>query len=102
MGGTSNYHPPKSETSTDAEQVVSDLNSISKAVDSYYSVNLTYPASLKDLSPDFMSVIPVNPVNKEEYIYTVLGDTVYEVKVSSPAVFNLKELKVRNGKIIKN
>ena len=101
QGGPKNYTPPKVEEKTNEEQVVSDMTSISHAVESYYAINLSYPLSLNNLVPDFISKLPNEQLTKSDYIYKVLADTAFEVSVLNPQNYNLKELRVRNGKIIK-
>ncbi|NJD21390.1 MAG: hypothetical protein FIA82_01795 [Melioribacter sp.] len=101
QGGQKNYTPPKTEEKTNGEQVVSDLMDISHAIESYYAINLSYPSSLKNLVPEFISNMPIEPLTNRDYSYKVFSDTAYEVSVQNPQNYNLKELRVRNGKIIK-
>ncbi len=102
QGGQKNYTPPKAEEKTNEGQVVSDLMDISHAIESYYAINLSYPPSLKNLVPDFIGKLPTEPLTNSDYIYKALADTAFEVSVQNPQNYNLKELRVRNGKLIKN
>jgi len=101
QGGQKNYTPPKVEENTNEEQVVSDMISISHAIESYYAINLSYPSSLKNLVPEFISTLPTEPLISNDYIYKVFSDTAFEVTIQNPQKYNLKELRVRNGKLIK-
>ena len=102
QGGQKNYTPPKAEENTKEEQVVSDMMDISHAIESYYAINLSYPPSLKNLVSDFIKNIPTETLNNSDYIYKVFADSAFEVSVKNPQNYNLKELRVRNGKLIKN
>lgn len=102
QGSSGNYTPPAVESSTNVEQVLADLNSISQAVDSYYAMNLSYPSKLKDLEPDFINKVPVEPRTNNEYKYQVFADSAFQVTVQNPQNYNLKELFIRNGKIVKH
>ncbi len=101
QGGQKNYTPPSIEEKTNEGQVVSDLMDISHAIESYYAINLSYPSSLKNLVPEFISNMPIEPLTNRDYSYKVFSDTAFEVSVQNPQNYNLKELRVRNGKIIK-
>ncbi|MCX6175460.1 MAG: hypothetical protein NTZ27_11965 [Ignavibacteriales bacterium] len=101
QGGQKNYTPPKVEKNTNEGQVVSDMISISHAIESYYAINLSYPSSLKNLVPEFISTLPTEPLMNGDYSYKVFADTAFEVSVQNPQNYNLKELRVRNGKLIK-
>lgn len=101
QGGKGNYTPPKQESQTSLEQVTTDLTALSNAIESYYAMNLSYPDSLSQLTPDFIAKLPKEPLTNENYIYKVLGDSGYEVQVKNPKQYELTEFKVQNGKIIK-
>ncbi|MBM3711952.1 MAG: hypothetical protein FJW56_00725 [Actinobacteria bacterium] len=100
QGGKGNYVPPKAEELSSLEQVKSDLVTLSKAIESYYAINLSYPDSLKKLVPDFINELPLEQESKKNYDYKIIVDSVFEIKVSDASFYKLKELKVRNGKII--
>lgn len=102
QGGQKNYIPPEVKKESNEEQVITDLVSLSHAIESYYAINLFYPSSLKDLVPDFINKLPKDQSDKSDFIYTFFADSAYEISVQNPYNYNLKELRVRNGKLIKN
>jgi hypothetical protein len=102
QGNVGNYVPPKVNNNTNLDQVVSDLSAISQAVESYYAINLSYPSKLKDLVPEFIPIIPIEPQSNNEYQYNVYADSAYQISARNPQNYNLKELFIRNGKIVKN
>jgi hypothetical protein len=101
QGSKENYKPPTEEKKTSDEQASNDLIALSNAIDSYYTINLSYPDSLNALIPDFLNKLPKEQFTNKIYIYNVLEDSAYEVKVKNPKLYKLTEFKVRNGKLIK-
>jgi len=102
QGGKENYVPPKQEVSSDIEQVKSDLIKLSSSIESYYTINLSYPDSLSELIPEFIDKLPMDPLTEKNYNLKVYSDTLFEVSVIDASLYKLKEIKVRNGKVIQN
>lgn len=54
---------------------VADVGQLQTALALYLDDNGTYPAALSDLSPTYMSVIPVDPSDASSYSYSASGDS---------------------------
>lgn len=102
QGGESNYVPPVIEQAeSPIEQAKSDLLKISSAIETYFAMNLEYPEKLDLLVPDIIDSIPVEPAENKQYLYTTDIDENFAVILPNPKKYNVTELKVENGKIIK-
>lgn len=101
QGSVEHYAPPTAEAQVPEQQVLSDLSTLSQAIEAYYGANLKYPQHLDELQPDFIAKLPVEPVTAKQYGYETDGISRYRISVSNPGVFNLKELYVENGKLVK-
>ncbi len=101
QGSVENYVPPAARADSPRTQALSDLSTLSQAVEAYYAINLKYPEKLDELQPDFITKLPLEPVTGENYTYETDGTSMYRITVSNPNIFDFKELMVENGKIIK-
>jgi len=101
-GGVENYRPPVTKAESPKAQVLSDLTALSQAIDAYQAKNLRYPQRLEQLQPDFIDKIPLEPKTGKPFIYESDGKDQYQIGISDPASYGLKELLVKNGKIIQN
>jgi hypothetical protein len=101
-GGVENYRPPVTKAESPKAQVLNDLTALSQAVDAYHTKNLRYPERLEQLQPEFIDKIPLEPKTGKPFIYESDGKDQYQIGISDPASYGLKELFVKNGKIIQN
>jgi hypothetical protein len=101
-GGVENYRPPVTKAESPKAQVLNDLTALSQAVDAYHAKNLRYPERLEQLQPEFIDKIPLEPKTGKPFIYESDGRDQYQIVISDPASYGLKELLVKNGKIIQN
>lgn len=102
QGGKDNYIPPEIEQAeVPIEQAESDLMKISSAIETYFAMNLEYPEKLELLVPDIIDSIPVEPAENKQYLYATDIDENFTVMLPNPKKYNVTELKVENGKIIK-
>ncbi len=102
-GGVNNYEPPKQTYATSREQVLSDLQSLSKAVEAYFVVNMEYPKKLEQLQPAFLDRINNDPASGTPYVYTLSeanGAGHYSISVPNPKLYNAEELSIEDGKLI--
>lgn len=102
QGSEGNYTPPEPEKQTHEAQIAGDLTSLSNALESYYAINLSYPDSLRELVPDFIDSLPVEPLSHENYLYFASADSGYQIEVRNPNLYKLNKYGIKNGKIIKN
>jgi hypothetical protein len=100
-GGKDNYFPPSGKTISPSDQVMSDLTELSQAVESYNVKNMHYPKDLELLKPDFLSRLPEAPISNTFYLYETDGTNRYGIRISDPRSYNLKEMHLENGRIIK-
>lgn len=50
---------------------VSDVKHLQLAVEMYFDDNKSYPSSLNKLTPKYITEIPVDPLDKKSYFYTI-------------------------------
>jgi hypothetical protein len=100
-GGKDNYFPPSRKTTLPADQAMKDLTELSQAVESYNVKNMHYPKDLELLTPDFLSQLPVAPISNTFYLYETDETNRYGIRISDPKSYNLKEMHLENGRIIK-
>ncbi len=101
-GGVSNYEPPKQTYGTSREQVLSDLQNLSKAVEAYFVVNMEYPRKLELLQPAFLERINNDPASGTPYVYTLSetnGADHYRISVPNPKLYNAEDLYIEDGKL---
>jgi prepilin-type N-terminal cleavage/methylation domain-containing protein len=60
------------QKSRDAKRVA-DIKQLQLALELYFDSNGTYPSSTSQLAPNFISVVPTDPVNNSAYFYAGLG-----------------------------
>jgi hypothetical protein len=101
-GGVENYRPPADASGSINTQVLSNLTALSQAIDAYHVKNLKYPERLEQLKPEFMDEIPMEPGTGKPFAYQSDGSDQYQIVVSNPNLYGLKELLIKNGKIIQN
>ena len=102
QGGKDNYIPPAIEqVEAPIEQAERDLMKISSAIETYHAMNLEYPESLELLVPDIIDSVPVEPFENKQYIYSTDIDENFTIQLPNPSKYNINELKVENGEIIK-
>lgn len=102
-GGASNYEPPKQLYADSREQVQSDLQSLSKAIDAYFVINMEYPQKLEHLQPAFLDHVSNDPLSGKAYLYTIHdtgGASRYRISVPDPTLYNAKELYIENGALV--
>lgn len=99
-GGESNYVPPETEELSSNKQIISDLETISSALESFYTQNLAYPASLDELSPDFIEKIPY--ADEQGLLKYEPQEDSYTITVTKPEKFDYQQIKVENGEIKTN
>ncbi len=102
-GSTSNYEPPKQTYASEREKVQSDLQSLSKAVEAYFVMNMEYPPKLELLQPAFLDRVLTDPLSGKPYVYTrydANGVSRYRISVPDPNLYHAKELSIENGKLI--
>jgi hypothetical protein len=99
-GSTTQYHPPAIRPSSSNAQVVSDLMTLSQAIEAYHAKNLRYPERLEQLLPEFLDKMPLELKTGNNFIYESDGMHQYRVSMLDPTAFGLKELFIENGKII--
>ena len=102
-GGVSNYEPPKQTYASSREQVLSDLQNLSKAVEAYFVVNMEYPRKLEQLQPAFLDRINNDPESGTPYVYTLSGTKGaghYRISVPNPKLYNAEELSIEDGKLV--
>jgi len=100
-GGVNNYEPPKQTYATSLEQVKTDLQNLSKAVDAYFVVNMEYPRKLEQLQPAFLDRINNDPASGTPYVYTLSetsGAGHYRISVPNPKLYNAEDLSIEDGK----
>ena len=101
QGSEENYIPPEVEEFAPDSQAINNIVLISKALESYYAINLNYPQELKDLVPDYLNKLPKDPVSNKDFIYETDLNNSYVLINPNPNEYNLSEIKVENGKLIK-
>ena len=101
-GGVENYRPPVTKAESPKAQVLNDLTALSQAIEAYHAKNLQYPEKLEQLQPEFIDKIPLEPKSGKPFIYESDGKDQYQIGISNPASYGLKELFVKNGKIHQN
>ncbi len=104
QGGESNYNPPKPPTLAPLEQVTSDMQKLSQAVEAYLIKNMEYPSQLEALVPEFIERVGQDPLSAKPYLYTVNeseGGGRYRISVADPALYHAKELYIENGTFVK-
>ena len=101
-GSVENYRPPVTKAESPKAQVLNDLTALSQAIDAYHAKNLRYPERLEQLQPEFIDKIPLEPKTGKPFIYESDGKDQYQIGISDPVSYGLKELFVKNGKIIQN
>jgi len=101
QGGKEHYVPPVAKHETPVEQAITDLETLSKAIEAYNSLNLKYPERLDELQPDFVTKVPVDPATGKAYTYLTEGASKYKISVPNPAAYNQKVLAIENGKLTK-
>jgi hypothetical protein len=102
-GGVNNYEPPKQTCATSREQVLSDLQNLSKAVEAYFVVNMEYPRKLEQLQPAFLDRINNDPTCGAPYVYTLSGTNGaghYRISVPNPKLYNAEDLSIEDGKLV--
>ncbi len=102
-GGASNYEPPKQTYASSREQVLSDLQNLSKAVEAYFVVNMEYPRKLEQLQPAFLERINNDPASGTPYVYTLSktnGVGHYRISVPDPKLYTAEELSIEDGKLV--
>ena len=102
-GSTNNYEPPKQMYASEREKVQSDLQSLSKAVEAYFVMNMGYPPKLELLQPAFIDRVMTDPLSGKTYVYTLYdtnGVSRYRISVPDPKLYHAKELYIENGKLI--
>ena len=70
-----------------------DITSINKGLSDYFQKNKEFPEKLEVLTPDYLTVIPLDPVSKAPYSYTPNEDfTQYEIlaKLSDGSDYSVK------------
>lgn len=100
QGGKGNYVPPQVDQKPLVEQALASLKDVSDAVESYYTINLSYPASLDVLVPDFLKSVPKNPSTNKPFSYRTSGGG-YTVEVPDATALGLKALKFENGRVVR-
>jgi hypothetical protein len=101
-GGVEHYRPPVTQAESPKAQVLSDLTGLSQAIDAYQAKNLRYPERLEQLQPEFIDKIPLEPKTGKPFIYKSDGKDQYQIVISDPTSYGLKELFVKNGKVHQN
>lgn len=101
QGSKEHFVPPSAKSESPIEQALADLETISKSLDAYNSMNLKYPERLEELQPDFITKIPTDPATGKAYIYQSDGAAKYSVSVPDPSLYNHKIMASENGKITK-
>lgn len=102
QGSKDNYVPPEQEKiEAPVEQAVADLKKLSSALETYYAMNFEYPEKLSDMVPDIIDSIPKEPTTEKSYIYDTDIDENFTIAVPKPDNYGLKELRIKNGEIIK-
>jgi hypothetical protein len=99
-GGISNYEPPKQMYATSREQVLADLQNLSKAVEAYFIVHREYPRKLEQLQPAFLDRIGNDPASGTPYVYTLSKDngaSHYRIGVPNPKLYNAEDLHIEDG-----
>ena len=104
QGSESNYIPPKPPPLAPQEQVATDLQSLSQAVEAYLIKNMEYPRQLEALVPEFIERVGQDPLSAKPYLYTVnesAGGGRYRISVADPTMYHAKELFIENGTFVK-
>jgi len=101
-GGVENYSPPATEADSHKTRVLDNLAALSQAIDAYYAKNLRYPERLEQLQPEFIERVPAEPKAGTPFIYETDGVKDYRIGLADPAPYGLKELMIKNGKLIQN
>ena len=102
-GGVNNYEPPKQSYATSREQVLTDLQNLSKAVEAYFVVNMEYPGKLEQLQPAFLDRIGNDPASGTPYVFTLSetnGAGHYRISVPNPKLYNAEDLSIEDGTLI--
>ncbi len=99
QGSKEHFVPPAAKLESPIAQVLTDLETISKALDAYNSMNLKYPGRLDELQPDFIAKVPADPATGKPYVYQSDGTSKYSVSVPDPSAYNQKVVSIANGKI---
>ena len=63
------------QKSRDAKRIA-DVKQLQLALELYFDSNGAYPTTTANLTPDFISVLPTDPVGGADYPYSGLGATV--------------------------
>jgi len=101
-GGVENYNSPTVKVDSPRTHVLNDLLALSQAIEAYYAKNLRYPERLDQVQPEFIDKIPLEPGTQKPYIYKLGSLRQYQILTSDPTIYGYKELRIENGKIIKN
>jgi len=99
-GGVNNYEPPKQAYATSREQVLTDLQVLSKAVEAYFVVHMEYPGKLEQLQPAFLERIGNDPASGTPYRYTLSetnGAGHYRISVPDPKLYSAEDLYIEDG-----
>lgn len=99
-GSATHYYPPAIKPSSPNAQVISDLITLSQAIEAYHAKNLRYPERLEQLLPEFLDKMPLELKTGNNCIYESDGMNQYRISMVDPTAFGLKELSIENGKII--
>ncbi|OGW39554.1 MAG: hypothetical protein A2X58_08780 [Nitrospirae bacterium GWC2_56_14] len=100
-GGVNNYEPPKQTYVSSREQVQTDLQNLSKAVEAYFVVHMEYPRKLEQLQPAFLDRIGNDPASGTPYLYALSetnGAGHYRISVPNPKLYNAEDLYLEDGR----
>ncbi len=101
-GSVENYSSPIVKVDSLRTHVLNDLIALSQAIEAYYAKNLRYPERLDQVQPEFIDKIPLEPGTQKPYTYKLDPHNQYQILLSDPNIYGYKELRIENGKIIKN
>lgn len=70
-----------------------DLSNLEKGLENYFEENKKYPEKLEVLTPDYLTVIPLDPISKNPYRYELSKDfKSFELssQLSDKSVYSIK------------